>query len=441
MLFYQYVQPFVEAGGRSSNFSFNRQFIATAKDMSENIGRDACFSRGVADPPLLLGGSARTTNLRKANHATKMTEASHNGATSAAKPVLVSVVIPAYKCADYIAATLKSVLAQSFTNYEIIVVNDGSPDTEALERELAPYIRNIRYIRQENGGPSAARNCGVREARGTYVAFLDGDDLWLPNHLANQVKLLQSDATLVLVYSDSLLLRDDVPFATAFEKNPQAPPVTFEALVLETCTIGTSTTVASRQALLDAGGFETGRHRSEDFDLWLRMAHRGGAMGYSVAVQVCHRVANGLSCDNTAMNQAQINVYEKLLKTLVLTPAQPKLLRGKIGEMETRLQIGIAKDSLLNGRFPQALAAVQQANSILKSPKLSVATVGLKFFPRFFGKSYRAYLQYLEQRESARLADFCTKRIRTGNSNGAKIGYEAFAEIANQADSWIKAGK
>ena len=398
------------------------------------------FSRS-GGPATSTRGSARTTNLQKANHATKMIEASHNGATSAAKPVLVSVVIPAYKCAAYIAVTLKSVLAQSFTNYEIIVVNDGSPDTEVLEPELAPYFPNIRYIKQENGGPSSARNCGVREARGTYVAFLDSDDLWLPNHLANQVKLLQSDATLVLVYSDSLLLRDNVPFATAFEKNPQAPPVTFEALAFETCTIGTSTTVVSRQAMLDAGGFETGRHRSEDFDLWLRMAHRGGAMGYSSVVQVCHRVANGLSCDNTAMNQAQIDVYEKLLKTLVLTPPQSDLLRSKIVEMGTRLQIGIAKDSLLSDRFPQALAAVQQANSILKNRKLSVATVGLKFFPRFFGKSYRAYLQYLEQRESTRLADFCKKRIRAENSNGAKTGYEAFTEIANQAHSWAKAGK
>jgi len=370
-----------------------------------------------------------------------MTEPSQNGATSAAKPVLVSVVIPAYKCADYIVATLKSVLAQSFTNYEIIVVNDGSPDTDALERVLAPYLAFLRYIQQPNGGPSSARNRGVEEAHGSYVAFLDSDDLWLPNHLANQMKLLQKDPGLVLMYSDSLLLRDDVPFATAFEKNPQAPPVTFESLVAETCSIGTSTTVVSRQAALDAGGFESGRHRSEDFDLWLRIAHRGGPMAYSPVVQVCHRVANGLSCDNTAMNQAQISVYEKLLTALLLTPAQTQLLRSKIAEMETRLQIGIAKDSLLKDQFPQALAAVRQANSILRNRKLSVATVGLKYFPRFFGKSYKAYLQYLEQRESARLADLYKKQNETRSSRGAKVGHETFTEIANEAPSWAKVGK
>jgi glycosyltransferase involved in cell wall biosynthesis len=369
-----------------------------------------------------------------------MTEASHNGAASAAKPVLVSVVIPAYNCAEYISATLKSVLAQSFTNFEIIVVNDGSPDTEAMELELTPFLPAIHYVKQQNGGPSSARNRGTEEAQGRYVAFLDSDDLWLPNHLANQVRLLQSDSAPVLVYSDNLLLREDKPFATAFEKNPQVPPVTFESLVAETCTIGTSTTVVARQAILDAGGFEIGRHRSEDFDLWLRIAHRGGGMGYSSAVQVCHRVANGLSFDDTAMNQAQIKVYEKLLHTLSLAPGQDILLRGKIAEMETRLQIGIAKNSLLNEQFPQALAAVQQANSVLKNRKLSVATVGLKLFPRFFGKSYKAYSHYLEQREAARLANFFEKQ-NGALTAGPKIGYEAFAEIANEASSWAKVAK
>ena len=181
-----------------------------------------------------------------------MAEQSHNEAVRGVAPPLVSVVIPAYNCADYIAATLKSVLAQKFTDWEVVVVNDGSPDTEALERELTPFLDSIRYLKQANGGPSAARNLGVREGRGRYVAFLDSDDLWLPDHLVNQVNLLQSDSSCVLVYSDSLLLREDAPIATAFERSPQTPPVTFASLVSEECSIGTSTVVASRQAILEA---------------------------------------------------------------------------------------------------------------------------------------------------------------------------------------------
>ena len=365
-----------------------------------------------------------------------MTEPSHNEAVRGVAPV-VSVVIPAFQCADYITATLKSVLAQKFTQFEVVVVNDGSPDTDALERELKPFLDSIRYLKQQNGGPSAARNLGVREARGRYIAFLDSDDLWLPDHLANQVQLLQSDDSLVLVYSDSLLLRDDAPIATAFERSSQTPPVTFASLVSEECSIGTSTVVAARQAILDVGGFENGRHRSEDFDLWLRIAHHGGSMSFSPHVQVCHRVANGLSGDNSAMNQAQIDVYQKLLATFPVTGEQRQLLNLKIGDMETRLQIGIAKDSLLRDQFPEALAAVQKANVILRSRKLSMAAAGLKFFPRFFARSYRWYSQYLGQREAARLERFRQEQ----NGSPHSIGYEAFAGAASEARLWAKAGK
>src|SRR5579863_3220302 len=96
--------------------------------------------------------------------------------------VSVSVVIPAYNSAEYIAEALDSVVAQTFVDYEIIVVNDGSSDTGKLEKVLVPYLRLIRYIKQENNGPSAARNVAIRAACGKYVALLDSDDRWLPTH-------------------------------------------------------------------------------------------------------------------------------------------------------------------------------------------------------------------------------------------------------------------
>jgi glycosyltransferase involved in cell wall biosynthesis len=365
-----------------------------------------------------------------------MSEPTQNGSTSGGPPkVLVSVIIPAYQCAAYIIHTLNSVLAQTFNRYEIIVVNDGSPDTDVLERLLAPYLSSIRYIKQENGGASSARNLGVREAHGKYVAFLDSDDLWLPQHLAKQVELLESDPSLGLVYSDSLLLEEDAPIATAFERAPQAPQVTFEALVSESCSIGTSTTVVSRQALLDAGGFEDRRRRSEDFDLWLRMAHSGSGMRYSTGVQVCHRVANGLAFDDDVMKESQIKVYEKILATLPVTTTQSVLLHDKIAELQARLQIEIAKKSLLSHNFPEALVAAKQANSVLKRPKISMAVWGLTFFPRILGATYRAYAQFLDQRHSRRLA-----RSRTEQSP-AKLGYEAFTGFVDEVPTWVKVQK
>ena len=103
---------------------------------------------------------------------------------------LVSVIIPAYNIAPYIGETLDSVFAQTFANYEVIVINDGSPDTDEFERVIEPYRERIRYISQKNGGASSARNAGLRAATGQLIAFLDGDDLWSPNYLEEQLKFI-----------------------------------------------------------------------------------------------------------------------------------------------------------------------------------------------------------------------------------------------------------
>jgi len=105
----------------------------------------------------------------------------------------VSVIIPAYNAAGFISETLQSVFAQTYRDFEIIVVNDGSPDTAALEAVLRPFADRLVYLPQENRGVSAARNTGIRAARGRYVAFLDSDDLWEPEFLAAQMGMLERD--------------------------------------------------------------------------------------------------------------------------------------------------------------------------------------------------------------------------------------------------------
>ena len=100
---------------------------------------------------------------------------------SGERPVLVSVVMPTYNRRAYIQESLDSVLSQDFSDYEVIVVDDGS--TDGTEEVVSPYQDRIRYIRQENRGAGAARNVGIRKARGQYIAFMDSDDLSRPHHL------------------------------------------------------------------------------------------------------------------------------------------------------------------------------------------------------------------------------------------------------------------
>ena len=121
---------------------------------------------------------------------------------------LVSVIIPAYNSAEFMGETLDSVFAQTYTPVEVIVINDGSRDTPELEQVLQRYsAKNLRYIKQENQGAAAARNTGIRTARGEFVAFLDADDTWLPVFLEKQLELLERTPADV-VWADALICGD-----------------------------------------------------------------------------------------------------------------------------------------------------------------------------------------------------------------------------------------
>jgi glycosyltransferase involved in cell wall biosynthesis len=311
---------------------------------------------------------------------------------------VISVVVPAYRCAETISKALDSVFSQTFSEYEVIVVNDGSPDTPRLRRVLAPYLGRIRYIQQANRGPSGARNAGIKHACGKYVAFLDSDDFWLEHHLENQVTLLTKDRTLGLVYANPLILDGTFPLGDAFGLVPQSLPVTFESLAREASRIPTSSVVASREQLLSAGLFDENMRRCEDFDLWMRMAHAGCRIAFSTEIQLCHHRMNGLSSGRLAMKRARIQVYEKMKRALPLTVDERRTVERKIALGEAEYQIELAKAELLGRNYGEALVAATRANEVLDSWKLRVALHGLRTAPRLLLESYRAYEWILDVR-------------------------------------------
>src|SRR5712692_10570574 len=116
---------------------------------------------------------------------------------------MVSVIIPAYITATCVGEALDSVFAQTSSDFEVIVINDGSPDVDKMEQAITPYRERILYLKQQNRGLAGARNTGIRHARGKYLAFLDSDDCWLPEYLASQMKLFEETPSLDAVYSDA----------------------------------------------------------------------------------------------------------------------------------------------------------------------------------------------------------------------------------------------
>lgn len=304
---------------------------------------------------------------------------------------LVSVIIPAYKVAQYIPATLDSVLTQTFTDYEIIVVNDGSPDTGELEKALEPYRDRIVYLRQENQGQSGARNTGIRVARGKYVAPLDADDIWAPEHLAAQLALLEADPSIDVVYADARIF-GDVPEAgrTVMDFCPSAGEVTLEGLVTCRCTVHICVSVCRRETLLRAGLFDPALRRGEDIDLWLRIASRGGRIVYQRRVLGHYRRHPGSnSADPVVTVEGFLAALAKAAGDPNLTAAQRKIIDQQCLIERARVELHKGKRAFLGGDAEAAVSHLKRANAQHKSLKLDAILMLLRVAPGILRGIYR----------------------------------------------------
>lgn len=314
-----------------------------------------------------------------------------NGTQSIQSPE-VSVIIPAYNVASFIKETVESVLAQTFVNYEIIIVNDGSPDTFELEKALRPYQEKINYIKQENRGAGAARNAGLRLARGRYVAFLDGDDAWYPFFLEKQLDLINSDGGYDLVYANAIL-DGDSPWAgkTYMDRDPSTGAATFEALIGERCSPITSGVLARLQPIFDVGLFDESLRNSQDFDLWVRLAKlRGARLGYQRTVLLKHRTrAGSLASDGIKSVEGELKVLSKIRNWSDLTASERTTLEATFALRSASIEVDRGKRSLLQGEFDAAADSFRVANHYYRSWKLTLVVAWLRVAPNFLRWCYR----------------------------------------------------
>ncbi len=319
------------------------------------------------------------------------TSSTHPNARSGAtnSPPLVSIVIPAYNVAPYIGETLASVFTQTFVGYEVVVVNDGSPDTAELERALAPFRERIVYLTQENRGAAVARNRGIEAARGEFVAFLDADDLWLPNYLAEQLEFLRSH-DYDLVYADALLFGDS-PLAgrTFMETAPSNGEVTFKSLISGECNVITSGVVARRQLIVEAGLFDEQLRNAQDFDLWLRLVRRGARASYQRKVLLRYRFhENSLSGDTLNRINRELRVLGKFESLTDLTTDERAVVAETTRRLRAELELERGKLELSRGNFAEARVAFVKANQFRQSWKLRASALLLRVAPRVLQKIY-----------------------------------------------------
>jgi glycosyltransferase involved in cell wall biosynthesis len=238
----------------------------------------------------------------------------------------VSVIIPAYNCDRYIQQAVNSVLNQTYTDYEIIVVDDGSTDETA--KVLQPYGDRIRYYYQENQGAAIARNRALRLARGEFIAFLDGDDFFLPNKLAAQVAYFDTNPALDLVQSGWRVVDQAGNVISDVEPWHYAPDLDLAGFFLYK-PVRPSSMILRRTWCERVGGFDPSLPPTEDLDFALRLALLGCNGAWLRDIHACYRQhdSNLMSGGRRVMKNTEI-----LLERFLARPDLPDSIHQLKGQ-------------------------------------------------------------------------------------------------------------
>lgn len=220
----------------------------------------------------------------------------------------ISVVVPTYNQAQYLGKTIESVLAQRYRDYDLIVVDDGS--TDGTRKIVEGFGGRVRYLYQRNRREAAARNAGIRASNGEYVAFLDSDDLWLPNKLEVDFELLTSMPEAKMVYSNVAYI-DERGWIIGHRRERSPSGNVLRALVLNNFIV-VSSVMVRRECLEEVGGFNEDPELSgsADWELWTRLAADSPII-FSGMGTVQYRIhAEKMMADPYRMKKAMLRAHE-----------------------------------------------------------------------------------------------------------------------------------
>ncbi|MGE0102608.1 MAG: glycosyltransferase family 2 protein [Blastocatellales bacterium] len=295
----------------------------------------------------------------------------------------ISVIIPAYNVEDYIVDTLDSLFAQTRTDFEAIVINDGS--TDRTGERIEQFRSRIRYISRENGGVMAARNAGLRQARGRYIALLDGDDLWEPEFLEILAGMLDADPAASVAFPNAIFHGSPKFDGRLYQDvYPATGPITFDRVLRRECSIFGSL-VFRRSALYAVGPFDEALEGqgAEDLDLWLRMLQAGMKFIHTTRPLVRYRWrSDSLSSSGLSQLRCLISMYRKFHEAPQTTADQRDWIASRLPELTGMLDLAEFRDALAKGDYPAALSALERADRHYDRPKLKLLLAGLKIAPR-----------------------------------------------------------
>ena len=301
---------------------------------------------------------------------------------------IVSVIVPAYNAEKFVAETIESVLAQTYTDWELIMVDDGSTDqTAGIIKEYANKDARIHYWYQTNGRQGKARNLAISKAKGTYLAFIDADDLWHPTKLEKQVSVFTENPQVDLIYTNGISFMDTIQNVIHTHQEPTGLRKLDEQFqyLLSGISLPNLSVMVKKKCVNEIGGFMEDKRlqNAEDYQLWLRLADRQCVMyglGEDLFYYRLHpnQVTNG---DSMAIIQSIWAVYlapltsvSKSKKETILLQRVQKYLLYHIDELSTE-------------KF-------KEINSLLKNPLNKVAQHLYNLFLITLGKRMFKKVKY-----------------------------------------------
>lgn len=292
----------------------------------------------------------------------------------------VSVIIPAYNAEAFLARAIRSVEAQSFRDFEIVVVDDGSTDGTA---DIARGFSSVRYVLGSHGGEAAARNRGLEEALSDLVAFVDADDEWLPEKLARQVAFMEKLGS-SFSYTDAYLVHDGRRVRYTSLARPRRGEI-LEPLIddwLDQAFLIPTEVMASRALLKSAGGFEAGLPTPGhvDYGLWLKLALRGTRFDYlDEPLALYYRGHPSVASDAVEM----VERYRVALQYFSTTYDFPEEAQARIARALARSNTTLAVELIKRRRYGDAMSELRRSSvrDLARKGRLFVRRRAVRFGP------------------------------------------------------------
>lgn len=292
---------------------------------------------------------------------------------------LTSIIVPTYNFADHITPTIKSILNQTYSNFELIIVDDGSTDNTREVIELFKDSR-IHYYWKENGGGASARNFGIEKAKGGYIAFCDHDDIWLTEKLEIQVDFMNENKNIGLSLVGCSILNSDLQEISSFTQGTEIPlkdillqelPITFSQMMFRTAT------------LIKLGLLNSSYKLCDDYDLLIR-AIRTIKVGY-LSNKLVKSIKHSDSASNNLLQLSKEISEIKLAHLATIKKNDPRLPKKDRKKIKSQTYFKIAKCAFFINRRGEAVKNFFR--SIIASPTNFEAYLFIPFCligPRFF---------------------------------------------------------